>query len=157
MDATDQTASQTKNHTLSRTAGRNGGHPDLPGDGPLGVPVRRLREGLDALARAGHLRGAELTVPDPVCPCFLVDVAPGLPRLYVEVFLDDSPEASDPEASDPDEEGRPLLVLVNWLGEDTDPAIFELDPSLLEGDPSRLGPALAPVLDHVLWMAQDRA
>ena len=45
---------------------------------------------------------------------------------------------------------------MNWLGEDTDPAIFELDPSPLEGDPSGLGPALAPVLDRVLWMTQAR-
>ena len=95
----------------------------------------------------------------------------------MELFLDEAAEdeaaedaaedAADDAAEDAAEvettenvsagtDNRPLLVLVNWLGEDTDPAIFELDPSLLEGDPSRLGPALAPVLEHVLWMTQAR-
>ena len=55
------------------------------------VPVWRLWEGLDALMRAGRLRGVELDLVHPACPCFLLDVAPGLPRLYVELFLDDFP------------------------------------------------------------------
>ena len=123
------------------------------GDGPLHVPVQWLREALGALVREGRLLGVDLETEHPDCPCFLLRVAADLPRLYVEVFLD---EADDDEDDAGDATDRSLLVLVNWLGEDTDPAIFELDPALLAGDPSRLGPALAPVLEHVLRVTQAR-
>ena len=77
MDATDQTTNQTISPTISQTTRRNRDYLDVLGDGPLAVPVWRLWEGLDALMRAGRLRGVDLDLAHPACPCFLLDVAPG--------------------------------------------------------------------------------
>ena len=152
QDTVPASAPASLNALPGSTPPAPGGTADATGaaldDGPLARPLWRLWEGLDRLARAGHLRGVELDLEHADCPCFLLDVAPERPKFYVEMFLD--------SLDDPEGRGETLFVMMNWMGSDTEPAVWEtgLDATGLgetgSGAPENV-PDFGEVLDHILW------
>ena len=94
-------------------------------DGPLSAPLRRLAQELDALVHAGELLGIDLDLTHPDCPCLLLAVAPGRPRLYVELFLDDPDEPVGDDGWSEDGDNPPLCVLMNRVGSDTAPDLWQ--------------------------------
>ncbi|MBV9852054.1 MAG: hypothetical protein JO250_20505 [Armatimonadetes bacterium] len=53
--------------------------------------MTRLRERLDARARAGLLQDVAPEPATPPMPCFLLSPAPSAPALSLEVFREDEP------------------------------------------------------------------
>ena len=115
---------------------------------PLVRPLRRLAEGLNTLVQQEHLLDVELDLQHPHCPFFLLNVALGEPKFYMELFTG---EPFFDELYE-DEEGTPLNILMNWMGSDTEPFFWQA--GFFPAEPASLEVDFGGVLSRTLYMIE---